>query len=152
MTKPENTRPSLTRLILGAIAVAGIGYGMWLLFQQPKVNRQFEVIKWAISADIVVDGILIPATIAIGFVLTKVVPGRARRYIQGGFIVAIGVTLVALPLINRRGQAQPGQALLLQDYTLNLFVLLGVIVGATAVAYIVRVIRDQHLADQREGR
>jgi hypothetical protein len=143
MTAARPTRPSITRVALGALALASIGYGLSLLFQQPKVNRPFEVIKWAIGSDVVVDGLLIPASIAVGFVLTKVVPARARRYLQGGLIAAIGVTLIALPLIHRRGQAQPGQALLLQNYEVNLAVLLGIIAAATSLAYIARVIQDQ---------
>jgi hypothetical protein len=143
MTTARPNRPSILRVALGALALASIGYGLSLLFQQPKVNRPFEVIKWAIGSDIVVDGLLIPASIAVGFVLTKVVPARVRRYLQGGLIAALGITLIALPLIHRRGQAQPGQALLLQNYALNLAVLLGIIAAATTVAYVARVIRDQ---------
>lgn len=142
MSAARASRPSILRIALGALALASIGYGLSLLFAQPKVNRPFEVIKWAIASDIVVDGVFIPVSIALGFVLTKVIPARARRFVQGGLIAAVGVTLVALPLIHRRGQAQPGQALLLQNYELNLFILLGVIAGATALAYVARVIRD----------
>jgi hypothetical protein len=131
--------------------VVSIGYGLWLLFQKTRVNRPFQVIKWAIGADIVVDGLLIPAAIVLGFVLKQVLPPRARRFIQIGFIVAVGVVLVALPLIHRRGQAQPGQALLLQNYTLNLVILLGVIAGATAVAYFGAVIRDKQRAAEATG-
>jgi hypothetical protein len=140
MSADRAARPSLLRIALGALALASIGYGVSLLFQQPKVNRPFEVIKWAIGSDIVVDGLLIPASIVVGFVLTKVLPGRARRFVQGGLIAAVGVILVALPLIHRRGQAQPGQALLLQNYQLNLAVLLGLIAAATALAYLARVV------------
>lgn len=143
MTTARPNRPSILRIALGALALSSIGYGLSLLFAKPKVNRPFEVIKWAIASDIVVDGLLIPASIVVGFVLTKVVPGRARRFVQGGLIAAVGVTLVALPLIHRRGQAQSGQALLLQNYELNLFILLGVIAAATALAYIARVVQDQ---------
>jgi hypothetical protein len=152
MTTARPKRPSLTRLALGALALASIGYGLSLLFQQPRVNRPFEVIKWAIGSDIVVDGLLIPASIAAGFVLTKVLPGRVRRFVQGGLIAAVGVTLVALPLIHRRGQAQPGQALLLQNYQLNLAVLLGVIAAATAIAYLARASHDARKAARRSRR
>ena len=59
--------------------------------------------------------------------------------------------LVALPLIHRRGQAQPGQALLLQNYQLNLAILLGVIAGVTAIAYVTRVIRDSSTSPLRRS-
>ena len=87
----------------------------------------------------------------VGFVLAKVVPARARRFVQGGLIAAVGVTLVALPLIHRRGQAQPGQALLLQNYQLNLAILLGVIAAATALLYLARVARDVRDVRLRTG-
>jgi len=142
MSAAQGERPSLTRLALGALGLAAIGYGVSLLFEKPKVNRPFEVIKWAIGSDIVVDGILIPAAIALGWVISRTVPGRARRYLQGGLIAAVGVTLVSLPLIHRRGKAQPGQALLLQNYQVNLAVLLGVIAAGTVLLYLWRVVRD----------
>jgi hypothetical protein len=149
MTTARPQRPSNPRIAFGALALASIGYGLSLLFQQPKVNRPFQVIKWAIGSDIVVDGILIPASIIVGVILTKTLPKRARRYLQGGLITATGVTLVALPLIHRRHQAQPGQALLLQNYTTNLAVLLGLIAGAAAAAYIARIIKDQRDTSKR---
>jgi hypothetical protein len=136
-------RPSTVRLGLGAIGVLGILYGAKLLFDKYDVNQPFQVMKWAIGADVVVDGILLPLTIGVGWLLTKFVRPRARRYIQGSLIVMGVVTLVSLPLIHRRGKSAPGQALLQQNYALNLVILLGVIAGATLMVYVARVMRDQ---------
>ncbi len=89
-----------------------------------------------------VDGVLMPVIAIIGFVLTMLVAPRARRYVQGGLIAAAMVTLIAIPLIHRQGQAQPGQALLTQDYAAHLFTLLGLIAAATVIAYAIRFTRD----------
>jgi hypothetical protein len=131
------------RLAVGAVGVLGIAYGAKLLFGNQHVNRPWEVIKWAIGADIVTDGLLIPAAILVGWLITRVVRPRARRYVQGALVAGASVTVVALPLIYRRGDAQPGQGLLLQNYTENLAILLGIVAAAAIGVYVVRLVRDQ---------
>jgi hypothetical protein len=78
----------------------------------------------------------------IGWLLTKTVRPRARRYLQGALIVGASVTIVAIPLIRRRNDAQPGQGLLQQNYAANLAILLGLIASASLAVYVIRVARD----------
>jgi hypothetical protein len=133
----------IMRISLGGVGVVAMLYGLKRLYAKPdNVNNPFGVLKWAVGSDIAVDGVLMPVIAVIGFVLTKLVAPRARRYVQGGLIAAAMVTLIAIPLIHRRGQAQPGQALLTQDYASHLFTLLGLIAAATVAAYAVRFTRD----------
>lgn len=133
----------IMRVSLGAVGVLAMLYGLKLLYDKPSnVNNPTGVLKWAIGSDIVADGLVMPAIAVIGFVLTKLVKPRARRYVQGALIAAAMVTLIAIPLIHRRGQAQPGQALLMQDYKGHLFLLLGLIAAAAIALYAFRVLRD----------
>jgi hypothetical protein len=131
------------RIGLGAIGVAGMLYGLKLLYDKPSnVNNPVGVLKWAIGSDIVIDGLLMPAIAVLGVVLTKLVTPRARRFVQGALIAGAMVTLIAIPLIHRRGLSAPGQSLLLQDYQAHLFLLLGLIAAATVGLYALRVVRD----------
>lgn len=131
------------RIALGALGVAAMLYGLKLLYAKPDaVNNPFGVLKWAIASDIAVDGLLMPLIALTGFALTKLVPSRARKFVQGGLVATAMVTLIAIPLIHRRGKAEPGQALLVQDYTSHLFVLVGIIAAGTVAAYAWRFVRD----------
>ena len=138
-----NRGTMIMRVALGAVGVVAMLYGLKLLYDKPsKVNNPAGVLKWAIASDIVVDGVIIPVIAVIGFLLTKLVKPRARRYVQGGLIAAAMVTLIAIPLIHRQGQSAPGQALLEQDYKSHLYLLLGLIAAVTVGVYALRVARD----------
>jgi hypothetical protein len=67
-----------TRLALGALGIAALTYGIYLLQAKGRINRPLEVVKWGIGSDIVVDGVLIPAAIAVGWLLRGVPPRLYR--------------------------------------------------------------------------
>lgn len=78
-------------------------------------------------------------------VATQAGPPAARPGIlQAGLVVAALVTVVALPLIARQGSQPPAKALLLTDYGENWLLPLGLVAGATQVAYAVRVARESN--------
>ena len=60
--------------------------------------------------------------------------------------MAAMVTVIAIPMIYRANREPPGKAMLLQDFTTNLTVLLAILGGATLVAYAIRVARDRSVA------
>ncbi len=53
------------------------------------------------------------------------------------------ITVVAVPMIVLRGSQPPAKALLLQNYGLNLTILLGLVAVVTLALYAVRVARDR---------
>ena len=53
------------------------------------------------------------------------------------------VTVIAVPMIYRANTHPPSKALLLQDFGINLTVLLAAIGGMTLTAYAIRVARDR---------
>jgi hypothetical protein len=134
---------SRTRLVIAAVGLAGIGYGLWLILRFQPISKPFKLIEWLAGAVILHDGVLVPTTLLIGGVLTAVIPPRARRYIQGGLIASALVTIVALALIYREGDQEKPLALLQQNYAAHLVLVVAIIVGITAVAYCVRVVRDR---------
>jgi hypothetical protein len=135
-------RIDLVRTVIGGLGLAALGYGVWLIARWPSHTKPISLATWLVGSLILHDGILVPATLIVGAVLALTVRPRARRYVQGFLIVAAVVTVVAVPLVIREGKAQPGQALLTQDYLSHLIWVLAAVAGLCLLAYVVRVVRD----------
>jgi hypothetical protein len=133
----------MIRILLGAIGVALLGYGGYQLLNNSGATHPVEVATWLVIALAVHDGVIAWVIVVVGWLIARVVPPRARAYVQGGLICAALITLIALPLIYRRGKAEPGLTLLSQNYPAHLAVLLGMVAAVTAGAYAVRVARDR---------
>jgi hypothetical protein len=133
------------RIILAVVGV-GVGtYGLFQLFTQLPRQTLVLLALWLIAALIIHDGLLSPAVVAVGAALRRYVPDRGRRYLQFGLIMAAMVTVIAVPLIYRANTQPPAKALLLQDFGINLTVLLAAIGGGTLIAYAIRVAQDRSL-------
>jgi len=133
----------MIRVLLGTVGVALLGYGGYQLLNNSDATHPMEVATWLVIALAVHDGVVAWVVVAVGWLIARVVPERARAYLQGGLICGALITLIALPLIYRRGKAEPALALLTQNYPAHLAVLLGMVAAVTAGAYAVRVARDR---------
>ena len=60
------------------------------------------------------------------------------------------ITVIAIPLIDRRGTQPEVKAILLRNYAGNLALLLGLTAAVALALYAVRVLRDQRSATTRE--
>ena len=134
------------------LAVVGIGTGTYgisqLLTQVPRQTLMLLAL-WLIAALIIHDGLLSPAIVVVGAALRRYVPDRGRRYLQFGLIMAAMVTVIAVPLIYRAHTQPPAKALLLQDFGINLTVLLTAIGSGTLIAYAIRVAGDRSLPNRQ---
>ena len=131
------------RIVLAVVGV-GVGtYGIFQLLTQLPWQTLVLLALWLIGALIIHDGLLSPAVIGVGAALRRYVPDRGRRYLQFGLIMAAMVTVIAVPMIYRAHTQPQAKALLLQDFGINLTVLLGAIGGGTLIAYAIRVARDR---------
>lgn len=139
------------RVGLGAVGVLGIGYGALRILGNPKVSQPLHLAKWLIGAVILHDFILTPVVVGVGFLLTRAVRPRARRYLQGALVSGALVTAIAIPLIYRRGTGLPGKTLVQQNYGAHLALLLALIAAVTAAAYGVRVARDRRAQQGSEA-
>ena len=136
------SRPSTPRLLLGTIGAAMICYGGWQIFNHSGATKPAKVGEWLIAALILHDGVLAWLVIAAGWLVARTARGRARAYLQGALICAALITVIALPLIYRRGKSAPGLTLLEQNYVAHLLLLLGILVAVVSAAYAVRTLRD----------
>jgi hypothetical protein len=137
------------RLIFGILGVLVVLYGIVNLFLHIPVQTLVWVAVWLIAAVIIHHGVLSPLVIAATSLLRRVVPDRGRRYLQAALIMAVPVTVIALPMIYRQGSQPPSKAMLLQNFTANLGLLLGIIAGLCLVGYAIRVARDRSPAQAR---
>jgi hypothetical protein len=133
------------RIVLGVVGI-GIGtYGISQLLTQIPRQTLALLALWLVAALIIHDGLLSPAVVGVGAALRRYVPDRGRRYLQFGLIMGAMVTVIAAPLIYRAHTQPPAKALLLQDFGINLTVLLAAIGSGTLIAYAIRVARDRSL-------
>jgi hypothetical protein len=131
------------RIILATVGGLALLYGIAnLLIQIPNQSLMLVAI-WLVAVLIIHDLILAPAVVGVGWLLRRFVPDRARRFLQVGLIISAIVTLLAVPMIYRRGSQPPQKTLLIQNYGANFALLLGIIAGVTLAAYAVRVARDR---------
>lgn len=131
------------RIVLGVLGISAATYGISQLLTHIPVQSLVLLALWLIAALIIHDGLLSPAVVGIGATLRRYVPDRGRRYLQFGLIMAAMVTVIAVPMIYRAHTQPPAKALLLQDFGINLTVLLAAIGGGTLIAYAIRVARDR---------
>jgi hypothetical protein len=132
-----------TRIALAACGIALGLYGAYRILTQVHGHTLFVLGVWLVGAVVIHDGILSPAIVTLGYLLGRFVPRRARRYLQAALIMAGLVTIVAIPLIHRRGTQPRVKALLLQNYGGNLTLLLSIIAAVTLAIYAVHVARDR---------
>ena len=130
------------RLILAVLGIAGLLYGIGRLFTEISLGTLVGVGTWLIAIVIIHDGIVSPVIIGVGALLDRLVPPRARSFIQGGLIMAGMVTVIAIPMIIKQGTYPPVKALLEQNYGRNLGILLGLIAALCLVGYAIRVAHD----------
>jgi len=134
------------------IGIAGVLLGLFGLFRLLTQEPPFELIMlalWLIGAIVIHDGILSPIVVGVGWAVARVVPPRARRFLQGALIVAALVTVIAIPMIYRRDSQPRAKTMLQQNFGGNLTLLIGVIGALSLLAYAIRVAKDH--ADQQPG-
>ena len=131
------------RIALAAAGLLLLLYGVFRLVTQVPHAKRIGLAFWLIGALIIHDGILSPLVVSISWVLARVVPPRARRYLQFALIAGGLVTVIALPMIHRQKIGPAQKALLRQNFAANLTIILAVIAVLTLAAYAVRVARDR---------
>jgi hypothetical protein len=130
------------RLVLAVVGVLFVLYGIVNLGVHIPIQTLAWVAVWLIAAVIIHHGLVSPVVIAVSSLLRRLIPDRGRRYLQAALITAVPVTVIAIPLIYRQGSQPPSKALLLQNFTANLGLLLGIIGAVCLVGYAIRVARN----------
>ncbi|MEP7036541.1 MAG: hypothetical protein ABI934_13215 [Actinomycetota bacterium] len=109
------------------------------------------LVLWMVGIVVIHDGLLSPLVVGVGWLLARTVPPSGRRYLQAALVVGGLITIIAIPLIARRGTQPPAKALLLQNYGANLAILLGLVATLNLAAYLLTAAR-RRLVDGARGR
>ena len=136
-------RMLFARRVFAAAGLALLAYGVAQLFLVVALSDLFLLLVWMIGAVAIHDGLLSPLVLGVGAALRRRLPDRGRRFVQLALITGAMITVVAVPMIYLEGSQPPEKAILLQDYGLNLTILLAVVAVVTLALYAVRVAKDR---------
>jgi hypothetical protein len=134
------------RIALGLAGGLLLAFGAFRLVTQLDAGDLFVLALWLVTAGLLHDCLIAPIIVGTGVALTRV-PPRARRYLQGALLVGALITVIAIPLIGRQGTQPESKAILLRDYTANLFLLLGLTAAVALALYALRVVREHRPGD-----
>lgn len=126
------------RLLRGCAALCGaavIAYGVDGLLHDPYVRHPLDVLRWAVTAVVLHDGVWLPLVMLLGALLTRALPPAAAGPLRGGLLVAAATTAIALPGMLRAGSHPGGNATVdALDYQRDWALLMLAIAVATVVA------------------
>jgi hypothetical protein len=140
------------RIVLAVVGVLVALYGILRLVLSLPSGMLLLLGAWLVAAVLIHHLLWSPAVLAVGWGLRRLVPDRARTFVQSALIMAAAVTVIALPLIHRQFSQPATKAMLLQHYGLNLAWVLAGIVAGTLTAYAVRVARGRQPGRRRTSR
>jgi hypothetical protein len=129
------------RLAFATPGLGLLGFGFYRLLTEIPFTDLAVLAVWLIGAVLIHDGVLSPLVLAVGRTLARL-PARARQYVQAALIASAPVTVIAIPLIYRRGSEPDSKALLQQNYAAHLGLLVTVVAGVSLLLYALRVARD----------
>lgn len=135
------------RVLLGVAGGLVAGYGALLLVTTVPPASLLRVAVWMAVAVIIHDAIWSPSMLGLGTALGRV-PVRARRFLQGGLVVAGCLVVIAIPLLYRQGSQPSSTTILLQDVGRNLVALLALVALVTLLAWLTQVLRDRRRGQQ----
>ena len=127
-------------LVTGGLLV--LFYGAWHLVTELPGNLR-DLAVWMVAVVVIHDGVVSPLVVALGWIMAATIPPRGRRYVQSALITGALFTIIAIPLIHRKGTQPVSKALLVQNYAGHLAILLGLVAAANLIAYAVSVARDR---------
>ncbi|MCF2528747.1 hypothetical protein [Yinghuangia soli] len=139
---PASTAVRVARTLLGAAGLAGIGYGIAGLLDEPAYTDKWGVAEWLVGGLLLHDAVFAVLVFVLGAAAMRAAPGRGpapwvRRTFLGGLAVGIAATLIALPALVRPG-TPPNPSVLPLDYGRNLAVVWGVVLAVTGITIAVR--------------
>ena len=122
-----------TRLLIGGVGVLMGAFGA-LRFLQLDLDDIVNAVLFLAGGVIVHDGFIAPLTVALVFLLTRVVPGRMRTAVTMGLVVLGTVTVTAIPVLGGFGARPDNLTVLPRNYVLGWFVFAALVLVVTGVA------------------
>ncbi|ORT95156.1 hypothetical protein UK99_13990 [Frankia casuarinae] len=124
-----------------AAGLAAIGYGVDGVLTHQQATRPPNTVVWLIGGVLVHDALLVPATMLVGFLLTRLVPPPYRSVAQGALLVNAAVALSSLPLWRGYGGDPGNPTVNPLPYGRNLALVLAVVWAGAAALMVSRAVR-----------
>ena len=142
MSKPDMSGMAwLRRLFVGAglamIGFALFGGGAPSLGTSPYLTFVVEVTLGVLL-------LVLPLTLAVGWLIGKVVPVVARPVVQGACIATALIVAIALPSLLGYGRDAAMPSALPRNYATGLWTVLAVVWAAAIVLIVVRIVRRRN--------
>jgi hypothetical protein len=119
----------LPRLLIGVAGVAMAAYGGWLLLAEGRDSwaELLAIALWLVAGVVLHDFVLVPLTLALGYLAARLLPAGLRAPVVAGLVVLGTLTLMAVPVLGRFGERPDNPTVLDRDYTAGWLAVAGVI-------------------------
>jgi hypothetical protein len=125
------------RIAFGAMGVAGIVWGAWLL-SDDGVDRLTSTALWLAGVVLLHDAVLAPLVVLIGVVATRWLPTPSRAVVAIGFLVWGTLTLTVANVLTGVGGKPDMESLLNRPYVSAWLLLTGAILLAVIAVVAIR--------------
>ncbi len=140
-TTPASDAPGRGLWVGLALGVPVMAWGVrGLLAASARVDPA-ELARWIVGAALVHDLVVIPATLAVGLGLRRIVPPTAWPPVRWALATSAVVTALAWPFVRGYGRTPSVPSLLDRPYGSGLLVLLGLVWLSAAGWIVIRVAR-----------
>ncbi|MGH2898529.1 MAG: hypothetical protein ACRDMZ_07630 [Solirubrobacteraceae bacterium] len=136
-------RPWRIGLIVGGAMFA---FGLAGLLDNARQTIPANWLTWVGGGLVLHDALLVPVVLAIGALLTRVVPVALRSGAQATLAICGAVALMSVPVVLAEGRRADNPSLLPHDYGRNLAIVLAAIIAAGLLVTILRAVRARRSA------
>ena len=131
----------VVRWALGAIGVAGIGYGglRLLLLAAPTWPERVSAALWLLLPPVLDDLVLLPLVAVVGWLVVRRLPRPWRDAVVVALVLSTFTLAVGLPFLTGYGRVADNPSLLDRSYVVGALVVLGVVwVSCLGAALVLR--------------
>jgi hypothetical protein len=121
------------RLLIGAVGVCAAAYGAVLLLRH-SVPDILSTGIWLGAGVVLHDFVLVPLTLAVCWLGTRLLPPGRRAPVAAGLVVLGTLTVLAIPVLGRFGSRPDNPTLLDRNYTAGWLVVAALTLAAVGVA------------------
>jgi hypothetical protein len=147
--KPDMSVMAWVRRLLVAAGLAMIAFA---LFGGASDLSTSSYLVFVVEVAVIVLVLLLPLTLAAGWLIGRLVPVIARPVVQGACIATALIVGIALPSVLGRGRQPDLPSALPRNYATGLWTVLAVVWAAAIVLIAARVLRRRiHLRNRPES-
>lgn len=106
------------RLLVGFVGVAMAAYGAWFLLAEAAGSwgDLIATAVWLAAGVVLHDFVLVPVTLAVGYVVTRLLPPGRRAPVAAGLAVLGALSLLAIPVLGGWGANADNPTILDRGY------------------------------------